>query len=296
MLSKTGEWFAKECRDFHSWLLVIAFVNWVYISHLAHDCRGIAPMDWYCSMPESFNVLFRLLIATLCLRSHMIWLAAIGFLLSAQIIAGQLFYLFNSDEILLRFYEAREYGGSFLGAVIRHEHMQGVIAAVIAFSAMRQIMRRLSGNRLYPAIVYSIRAFIVFLVIGYLSSFISHASAEKATAQWLYHDVLKGSSFYGDFLGDDFHAHVKESAERFASAGIKVMKVKPGELSDANPWAKVGPSAFTGPFLITVQYEFRTGEKRRYGNCLVFDFFGFIKILDRDSRIGWDLVRYLHPY
>lgn len=288
-----AKWLANESHAFDSWLLIIAVLNWGYISFLPRDCRGIAPADWHCWSQEWNAVWNRLLFAALCLRTRKTWISFIGLLISLQIVAAQLFYLFNPDEIWQKFVEAREYLGSLWRAAIEHELLQGVIAALIVSCALHQIMRRLFGNRPSRTYVYAIRLIILILSLGYISSFISHAAAERATAQWLYRDILKGSSFYGDFLQYDW---LKESARRFESIGAKVIRVNSGKSQEVKPWATVGPSAFTGPFLISVRYEFRTIADTEYGNCLVFDFFGFIKILDKDSQLYGRFVPYLFPY
>jgi hypothetical protein len=296
-ISKTialfAKWLANESHAFDSWLLIIAVLNWGYCSLLSRDCRGIAPWDWHCWSQEWYAVWNRLLFAALCLRTRKTWICFIGLLISLQIVAAQLFYLINPDEVWQKFVEGREYLGSLWRAVIEHELLQGIIAALMGSSALHQIMRRLFGNRPSRTFACAIRLIILILSLGHISSFISHAAAERATAQWLYRDILKGSSFYGDFLQYDW---LKESARRFESIGANVIKADSGESEKVKPWATVGPSAFTGPFLISVRYEFRTIADTEYGNCLVFDFFGFIKILDKDSQLYGRLVPYLFPY
>jgi hypothetical protein len=287
------KWLANECRALDSWLLVFAVLNWSYISFVPRDCRGIAPSDWHCWSQEWYAVWNRLLFAALCVRTRRTWLGIIGLLISLQIVAGQLFYLFNPDEIWQKFVDAREYGGGVWKAVIEHELIQGVIAALILSYAMHQIIRRLSVKRPALAFLLPIRVILLTLSLGYLSSFISHAAAERTTAQWLYRDILKSSSFYGDFVEYDY---IKESARRFESIGANVIKAASGKSQEVKPWASVGPSTFTGPFLISVMYEFRTIGDTKYGNCLVFDFFGFVKIIDKDSQLYARWVRYLFPY
>jgi hypothetical protein len=288
-----AKWLANESHAFDSWMLLIAVLNWGYITFLPRDCRGIAPADWHCWSQEWYAVWNRFLFAALCVRTRKTWIGFIGLLISVQIVAAQLFYLFNPDEIWQKFVEAREYLGSFWRAAIEHELLQGVIAALIVSCALHRIIGRPFGSRPSLAFIYAIKLTLLVLSLGYISSFISHVAAERTTAQWLYRDILKGSSFYGDLREYDW---LKESARRFESIGANVIKVDSGESQEVKPWATVGPSAFTGPFLISVRYEFRTIANTEYGNCLVFDFFGFVKILDRDSQLYWRLVPYLFPY
>jgi hypothetical protein len=150
---------------------------------LPRDCRGIAPADWHCWSREWYAVWNRLLFAALCVRTRKTWIGFIGLLISLQIVAAQLFYLFNPDEIWQKFVEAREFVGGLWRAAIEQELSQGVIAALIVSCALHQSMRRLFGNRPFPAFVYAIRLTVLVLSLGYISSFISHVAAERTTAQ-----------------------------------------------------------------------------------------------------------------
>jgi hypothetical protein len=143
--SAIAKWLANECRAFDSWLLVIAVLNWSYISFLPRDCRGIAPADWHCWSQEWYAVWNRLLIAALCVRTRRSWLGFIGLLISLQIVAGHLFYFFNSDEIWQKFGDAREFGDGVWRAVIEHELTQGVIAVLCCNTEI--LYRRLSINQ-----------------------------------------------------------------------------------------------------------------------------------------------------
>jgi hypothetical protein len=283
-----------EARAFDSWLLVLAVVNWIVLS--SFECRGIAPPFWYCYSAGWYRLINRILFAALCVRTRRTWFYAIAFLVSAQIVAGHLFYLFNPDEIALRFFVGSQSLWDFIKAVLGHELLQGLIAFLLAAYALRQIMRRLPRLRWFWLSVYALRAVLIFLFFGYLSNFISHAAAEKTVAKWIYQDSLKGSSFYGDVASEDIHELLRESAERFADIGAKVMKVQTGSFSQSKPSAKVGPSTFTGPFLIHVQYELQTSENSLDGNHLMFNFFGFVKIIEKDSNLDFKLLPYLWPY
>jgi hypothetical protein len=297
-MTKFLRWLAKQSRILDNWLLLLAIINWIYIFNLSRgDCRGFAS-PWYCSWTWYFAA-NRLLLAALCIRSRRTWLTVIGLLISLHVVAGQLFYFFNTDQFSQILFFARDFKTDFLRfmllVAIEHELTQGFVAALIAIYASRQIMRSISGKRHYPAILRTVWVIILILTIGYLSNFISHAAAERATARWLYHDVLRGSSLYGDLQTTDY---LKESAERFASVGANVFKVESEKYLEMKPWAEVGPSNFAGPFFILVAYHFSTSDRQQSasGHCLVLSFFGYSRILDKDSSLFWKPIPYLIPY
>lgn len=295
-MKKALIWLAKQGRFPDNWLLLIAVANWLHMWNLAHgNCRGVVS-PWYCDWTW-YGSANRLLFSALCVRSRRTWLGVIGFLISVQLVAAQLFCFVNIDEFSQILISAREFEKSFLWhlleAMIEHPLTQGFIAALIAPYAMYHSVHRLFGRRPSPVIVYTIKTILLILFFGYLSSFISHGAAERSTARWLYRDILRSSSIYGDFTKSDYF---KESAGRFASVGANVIKVESNKYLEVEPWGEVGPSGHTGPFLISVRYLVIISNSHKSGHCLVFNFFGFVKILDKDSSLYMKFLPYLQPY
>jgi hypothetical protein len=288
-------WLLEQVRSPDNWLVSMAVANWLHIFYLSRgDCRGIAP-PWYCYWTW-YGCANRLLVAALCVRFRRTWFTWAGFLVSAHIVASQLFYFVNPDEFSQMLSFAREYEAGvrrhFIEILFEHSLIQGLIAALIVIYAMKELKRRISGGRPVPAWSYAITLILLVISAGYLSSFISHGRAESETAQWLYRDVLQGGSLNGDFVRTDY---LKESAGRFTSVGAKVIKVE-SDKYQAPPWGEVGPSYFTGPFLISVNYLLIAPQRYYSGKCLIINFFGLVKILDKDSLLWLQPIPYLWPY
>ncbi len=285
----------KQARYPDNWLLIISVANWLHIFHLSHgDCRGIAP-PWYCYW-NWYGCANRLLVAALCIRFRRTWLTWAGFLVSAHIVASQLFYFVSPDEFSQMLSFAREYESGLVRhlfeILFEHSLIQGLIATLIVIYTIKELKRSFSGSNAVQALSYATTLILLILSAGYLSSFVSHGRAESATAQWLYRDVLQGGSLNGDFAKTDY---LKESASRFTRVGAKVIKVE-SDKYQTPPWGEVGPSYFTGPFLISVNYLLITPKTYYSGKCLVISFFGFVKILDKDSLLWLKPVYYLWPY
>ncbi len=282
-----------HCPD--NWLLVISVANWLHIFYLSRGhCNGVAN-PWECDW-NWYGCANRLLVAALCIRFRRTWLIWAGFFVSAHIVASQLFYFVNPDEFSQMLSFAREYDSGlvrhFVEILFEHSLIQGLIATLIVIYTMRELKRRFSGGKPVRALGYATTLILLLVSAGYLSSFISHGRAERSTAQWLYRDVLQGGSLNGDFVRSDY---LKESAGRFTSIGAKVIKVE-SDKYQTPPWGEVGPSYFTGPFLISVNYLLVTPKSYHSGKCLVVNFFGLAKILDKDSLLWLKPIPYLWPY
>ena len=133
-------------------------------------------------------------------------------------------------------------------------------------------------------------------MLGYTSNFISHRKAEMLAAQWVLNDLIKSKTLYGNCSKPEWN-WLEESATRFASIGATVLKMDCGNIGERVPWGEVGHSSFTGPFFISVGYMAATSDAAKYesGNCLVLNFFGYSKILNKDSTL-WRMIPYLWPY
>ncbi len=287
-------WLSRQWPSWDTWLLLITSIYWIYRRQLTSaDCFGVVN-PWYCDWAW-YCCANRLLLAALCLRSRRSWLEIIGFVTAAHVLAGQLFYFVNTDEFSQMALTAREIG--IVRAVVQHQLLQGAIAVLIAPLALIRFMRGLSRRSPLRLVTTAIKLGMLALLLGYLSDFLSHGAAETATARWVYQDVLKRSTLYGRFSNADY---LNESAGRFISVGATVLTLDSSQFLMIAPFAEVGPSSFTGPFLISVQYQWvlktSASPDVRSGTCLVLNLFGFVRVVDRDSLLWRRLIAYLWPY
>lgn len=292
-MQRASGWLSKHLRSSDAWLLIVAGANWIHLRYLAFFgvyCSGGVASPWYCDWTW-YSCANRLLIAALCVRSRHAWLEILGFLMAAHVLAGQLFYVVNTDEFSRISLEIKDAG--IIEAVLHHTFVQGGIAAAIAIYALQRSVRRLRDGHWYRLVTTACKVGVIFILIGYASNFVSHRRAERATASWVYQDLLKSSAFYGKLSDQDY---LNESAERFNKAGANVLLFKTSQYPHALPFGEVGPSYFTGPFFISVQYEHANTEGHWSGTCLVLNCFGYVRILDTDSSLWRRLIPYIWPY
>jgi hypothetical protein len=300
-VKNTLGWLAAEARSPDNWLLILAVINWVHIWSLSKgDCNGVAN-PWFCDWTW-YGAPNRLLLSALCLRIRNRGFAIIGFLCAAHLVAAQLFYLFNPDSIKLAWWLSDEAGEITLQqifhALLEHELTLGFLAALLVSRAFYRFFRHPSRSRLFTGFKYAAAIGLTILFLGYASNFISHAKAERRTAQWVLHDMIKSSTLYGncDQQEENF---LEESAERFAGVGATVLKMDCGnDFGEKTPQGTVGWSSFPGPFLISVSYTAAasTGIKYSSGDSLILNFFGCTKILQKDSSLHRRMMPYLWPY
>jgi hypothetical protein len=287
------KWLITQARSLDNWLVLLALINWLYIWHLSSGPCGVAG-PWYCSWTW-YGTPNRIMASALCFRSRRKWLEIIGSLNSVHLLAAH-FLLSSTDELKVNWMtdQGYEIGGiqGFLHGFVESPILQGCfVAAFVAYPLFR-FLRRQSNGRLSAALNNIIRTLLLVLVLGLASNYVSHVNAERSVARWLYHDVLKGSALHVNSSCWD------ESAERFAGIGATVIKEDHTKLEETRLWAEVGPSIFTGPFLIEVFYRGQTSEGSLYGgdNCLVLNLFGYTKILDRNSLLWRQILKYLYPF
>jgi hypothetical protein len=300
-LRKAFEWAIKETRSFDTWLLILTVINWLHIWLLSRgSCNGVAN-PWFCDWTW-YGAPNRLLVAALLIRSRRSWLRVVGFLFSAHVLAGQLFFLFNPDEANLIWWWGGEAGGNFwqhiFWTLMEHELTQGFLAALMVFYSFCRFFRHPFRGPFSKVFKFAVSIGIIILMLGYASNFISHSKAEKLTAKWILNDIIKGTALYGSCVeaGGTF---LEESATRFASVGANVLKFDCStDLGTKVPWGEVGNSSFTGPFLISVGYASATSDAASYksGHCLVLNCFGYAKILNNDSMLFRQMLTYLYPY
>lgn len=293
-------WLAAETRSPDTWLLILAVINWLHIWSLSKgDCNGVAN-PWFCDWVW-YGAPNRLLLSALCLRIRKRGFTIIGFLCAAHLVAAQLFYLFNPHQFKMIWWLSREAGETTLPHIfqilLKHELVQGFLAALLVSYAFYLFFRHSSRNRLCTAFKYAASMGLIILLLGYSSNFISRSKAERRTAQWILHDVIKSSTLYGNFSQPEWNL-LEESAERFTSVGATVLKIDSDDYKRILPWAELYESSFTGPFLISVGYEAESSSsiRNKSGRCLVLNFFGYTKILQKDSPLYWHMIPYLWPY
>jgi hypothetical protein len=94
----------------------------------------------------------------------------------------------------------------------------------------------------------------------------------------------------------------EESAAHFASLGATVLKMACNDTLAMTrfelPRGEVSWSIFAGPFLILVDYHYEASDiiRNKSGRCLVLNFFGYTKILQKDSSLYRRMTPYLWPY
>jgi hypothetical protein len=264
------------------------------------DCNGVAN-PWFCNWTW-YNAQNRLLISAICLRSRKTVLVILGFLCSAHLLAAQLVYLFNPDEFNLIWWWGGESGGNIywhlFWTLLEHELTQGFLAALLVSYILYRFFRHPFRNRLTIVFRYVVAIGLIILLLGYASNFISHGKAERKIAQWILIDIIQGPTLYGDCLQAGWDDWLTESATRFLSVGATVLKMDCGDIGSKVSWGEVGPSSFTGPFIISVRYMAvaSDGVKAKSGDCLMLNFYGYTKILKEDSSLFRRMIPYLWPY
>jgi hypothetical protein len=298
---KTFDCIIEEARSFDTWILILIVINWLHIWFLSRgSCNGVIN-PWFCDWMW-YSAPNRLLVSALLLRSRRSWLQVIGFLISAHLLAGQLFFLFNPDEANLIWWWGGESGGNLLQHIFRtlleHELTQGFLAALLVSYSLYRFFRHPFRSSLSRVFKYAVSIGLIILMFGYASNFISHSKAEMLTAKWILNDIIKGSALYGS-CAEAEGTFLEESAIRFASVGANVLQFDCStDLGKKVPWGEVGNSSFTGPFLISVGYASATSDAASYksGHCLVLNCFGYAKILNNDSTLFRQMLSYLYPY
>lgn len=283
----------NQARFLDNWLVLLAVINWLYIWQLSKGpCNGVWN-PWYCTWTW-YGIPNRLLASTLCFRSRRKWLEIIGFLNLVHLLALH-FMLSGTDELKMNWMTDHgfEIGGlqGLLQGFVEDPILQGCLAGVFAAYPLLRFLRRKSDSYLSVATNYIVKTILLFFVLGLASNYVSHVNAERLVARWLDHDLLKSSTLH---IG---HYDWGESAERFNSIGATVIKENYKESKETRPWAEVGPSTFTGPFLIEVFYRGEAAGGSLYGGdyCLILNFFGYTKILDENSRLWRQILEYLCP-
>jgi hypothetical protein len=290
--NRAVKWIIAEVRFPDNWLVLLAAINWVYIWHLSGGPCGVAG-PWYCSWIW-YGTPNRLMLSALCFRSRRKWLEILGFLNAAHLLPVQ-FLLSGTDELKMSWitdhgYEIRGFQ-DLLRGIVENPILQGCIAAAFIAYPLSRFLRRQSNSRLSAASNYIVKTVLLISILGLASNYVSHVNAERAVARWIYHDVLKNSSPH--VSSDNWN----ESAKRFTGIGATVIKEDYDKLQETGPREDVGPSFFTGPFLLEVSYRLQTSDGSPYGgdNCLVLNFFGYTKILDRNSSLWRQISKCLYP-
>ncbi len=307
------QWFSKsgakqvyarvvdQARFPDTWLLILTVINWLHIWFLSRgSCNGVVN-PWFCDWTW-YSAPNRLLVSALLIRSRRSWLQVVGFLFSAQVLAGQLFFLFNPDEANMIWWWGGESGGNLLQHIfwtlLEHELTQGFLAALVVIYSLYRFFRHPFRSPFSKIFKFAVSIGIIILMLGYVSNFISHSKAEMLAAKWILNDIIKGSALYGS-CAESGGPFLEESAIRFTSVGANVLKFDCGiGIGNKVPWGEVGNSSFTGPFLISVGYAPATSDAASYksGHCLVLNCFGYAKILSNDSMLWQQMIPYLYPY
>jgi hypothetical protein len=245
--SKSGakQIYARVVDQAHfpeTWLLILTVINWLHVWFLSKgSCIGVVN-PWFCDWMW-YSAPNRLLVSTLLLRSRRSWLQVVAFLISAHLLAGQLFFLFNPDEFRLGWWWGGESEGNHLQqlfwTLLEHELTQGFLAALLVSYCLYRFFRHSFGSPFARVFKYAVATVLIIMMLGYASNFTSHDKAEMLTAKWILNDILKTSALYGTCseAGGTFW---EESAIRFASVGANVLKFDCGiGIGNKVPWGEV---------------------------------------------------------